>query len=226
MPDVGTSLPSRDPQPSHVTTSEWQSFEVRMRYRRAERCVIRAEEALAAGFEDEARHAHDEARELAPEIVPTFADLQERIAARALAAPLPSALEEPSKSRAPLAIIAVAAAGILAALGVWTLVSAPTTPTQATVTAGAISPSVVPSRPPTPPSGPTLTIEQQTVQADRIRTIADRATGSAPLSVPLPASMTGPPPTVGLESLPAVAAAAPSTVAEPPLPASDRVDVP
>jgi hypothetical protein len=60
MPDLG--VPSA-PQP-HTSTQEWQSFEIRMRRRRAERCLVRAEVALEAGFEDEARAALDEARRL------------------------------------------------------------------------------------------------------------------------------------------------------------------
>jgi hypothetical protein len=61
MPDVGT----RPPHPvSHTSTQQWQSFEGRMRYRRAERCVLRAEAALDAGMEEDARAALAEARAL------------------------------------------------------------------------------------------------------------------------------------------------------------------
>jgi hypothetical protein len=53
-------------QISHTSSGEWQSFEARMRRRRAERCILRAEVAAEAGSLDEARAALDEARKLAP----------------------------------------------------------------------------------------------------------------------------------------------------------------
>ena len=56
-----------DPAPvlsSHTSTDQWQSFEMRMRRRRAERCVLRAQVALEAGFPEDARAALDEARRL------------------------------------------------------------------------------------------------------------------------------------------------------------------
>jgi hypothetical protein len=53
-------------QISHTSSGEWQSFEGRMRRRRAERCILRAEVAAEAGCLDEARDALDEARKLAP----------------------------------------------------------------------------------------------------------------------------------------------------------------
>lgn len=53
-------------QISHTSSGEWQSFEARMRRRRAERCILRAEIAAQAGSLDEARAAIEEARKLAP----------------------------------------------------------------------------------------------------------------------------------------------------------------
>ena len=50
------------PRSSHTSTTQWQSFEMRMRRRRAERCVMRAEVAIEAGFLEEARLALEEAR--------------------------------------------------------------------------------------------------------------------------------------------------------------------
>ena len=63
---VGASPPSTDSSEvtSHTSTQQWQSFEFRMRHRRAERCLLRAEMALDAGFDDEAREAIDEAERL------------------------------------------------------------------------------------------------------------------------------------------------------------------
>jgi hypothetical protein len=51
---------------SHTSSGEWQSFEARMRRRRAERCILRAEVAAQEGSLDEARAAIEEARRLAP----------------------------------------------------------------------------------------------------------------------------------------------------------------
>lgn len=53
-------------QISHTASGEWQSFEARMRRRRAERCILRAEVAAEAGALDDAREALAEARKLAP----------------------------------------------------------------------------------------------------------------------------------------------------------------
>ena len=51
---------------SHTTTGEWQSFETRMRQRRAQRLVLRAQAAMDAGYVEDARICLDEARALAP----------------------------------------------------------------------------------------------------------------------------------------------------------------
>src|SRR5688572_21708090 len=67
MANVGTAptSPSESSEiTSHTSTHQWQSFEFRMRHRRAERCLLRAEMALDAGFDDEAREALDEAERL------------------------------------------------------------------------------------------------------------------------------------------------------------------
>jgi hypothetical protein len=53
---------------SHTATGEWQSFELRMRRRRAERLALRAEAAASAGFEEDARACLAEARALAPDL--------------------------------------------------------------------------------------------------------------------------------------------------------------
>jgi hypothetical protein len=64
---------------SHVGTTEWQSFEARMRRRRAERCLLRADAAIDARCFDEARHVLDEARLLWPS-AQGLDDLQHRLA--------------------------------------------------------------------------------------------------------------------------------------------------
>ena len=62
----------------HTTTGEWQSFELRMRRRRAERLLLRADAAADAGFIDEAREALAEARRLEPSL-PDVARLAQRL---------------------------------------------------------------------------------------------------------------------------------------------------
>lgn len=51
---------------SHTATGEWKSFELRMRRRRAERLVVRAEAAAGQGRIEEARACLEEARTLVP----------------------------------------------------------------------------------------------------------------------------------------------------------------
>ena len=82
MPDVGTPVPHSTYATSHTSSEQWQSFEIRMRHRRAERCLLRAEIALEAGLEADARIALDEARALNP-AAPDFETLRTRIAERA-----------------------------------------------------------------------------------------------------------------------------------------------
>lgn len=87
MPSVGVSPASVRPN-SHTSTNEWQSFEIRMRKRRAQRCVLRAEVALEAGFEEDARAALEEARRLdsfSPDFETVRKSVEERRAADAAA---------------------------------------------------------------------------------------------------------------------------------------------
>jgi hypothetical protein len=51
---------------SHTATQQWQSFELRMRRRRVERCLLRASVAIEAGVLEDAREAIDEVRRLDP----------------------------------------------------------------------------------------------------------------------------------------------------------------
>jgi hypothetical protein len=95
---------------SHTNTGEWQSFELRMRRRRAERLVLRADVAADNGCLAEAREALAEARQLAPTL-PDFERIEQKLAAAeraerleptpsvespALSAPELSALELPT----------------------------------------------------------------------------------------------------------------------------------
>ena len=52
---------------SHTATQQWQSFEMRMRRRRVERCLLRASVAIEAGVLDDAREAIEEIRRLDPD---------------------------------------------------------------------------------------------------------------------------------------------------------------
>lgn len=82
MPDPRGQRPASPARAPHVSTSEWQSFEIRMRQRRADRCIARAEDALFEGREDQAAAALEEARLLAPLDTPEIDVLRERVAAR------------------------------------------------------------------------------------------------------------------------------------------------
>ena len=59
-------MSSHVPQ-SHTATEQWQSFELRMRHRRVQRCVLRATVALEEGLLEQAREAIDEAARLEPD---------------------------------------------------------------------------------------------------------------------------------------------------------------
>jgi hypothetical protein len=94
---------------SHTATVEWQGFEIRMRRRRVERCVLRAEIALEAGYPEDARLALAEARQLDPH-QPSLDELAARIDAAAARQPA-----QP-RARASRALPAVAAGLVLAVL--------------------------------------------------------------------------------------------------------------
>ena len=65
--------------PPHVNSAQWQSFEMRMRQRRAARLILRAQTALEQGRVDEAEEALEEARTL-DSSAPDVATLRARIA--------------------------------------------------------------------------------------------------------------------------------------------------
>jgi hypothetical protein len=87
---------------SHTSTDQWQSFEMRMRRRRAERCVLRAQVALEAGFPEDARIALDEARRL-DSSTPDFETLS---AAVVIEEPTEIAAREP-RSLTPFVSVAI-----------------------------------------------------------------------------------------------------------------------
>ncbi len=78
MPDSGAELFVPPVTKSHTSTPQWQSFEVRMRHRRAERCVARADLAFSSGVIEEAQAALAEARALAPDM-PALLELEQRM---------------------------------------------------------------------------------------------------------------------------------------------------
>jgi hypothetical protein len=106
---------------SHTSTQQWQSFELRMRRRRVQRCVQRADEALAAGRVAYAREALEEARHLDPESAEITA--------------LAGRVEEVRQRRARRTAMwrpAVAVALVVAATGLtWLWIGSPGTPYQA-----------------------------------------------------------------------------------------------
>jgi hypothetical protein len=125
---------------SHTSTRQWQSFELRMRRRRVDLCLQRAQGAIAAGRMDAARFAVEEAQRLDPE----------HEAAAALAAHLPALLARANARRARSRRMTAAAALFmgLSVLGWWALRPAPGT-TGATDATATVIPSVAP-RPPAP----------------------------------------------------------------------------
>lgn len=193
MPDVGTPLPRSTRPNSHTSTQQWQSFEVRMRYRRAERCVARAEAALGAGRDDEARAALDEARALNPETPPLEAVAaavhQREAAARA------AARRRQQRTAAAVAIILAVAA---ASFGFWlrttgsvqrenavdamTTSAAPPASTSTSTTKPAAPPAQTPVQAVTPPA--VLPSAERAVRTSGAEPAADPTTTSPPASPP------------------------------------------
>ena len=149
---------------SHTSTGEWQSFEVRMRRRRAERLVLRAEAAADAGCLDDARMCLTEARALAPEL-PGLDALDRRLSPAAPAA-------EPPATRSRAFVAAAVMAALIAAivfLG-WPMVSRLDLPIESRrmpqTTVPAAVPEPVDSAPrPAPASAPNPSIPEPTVPA-------------------------------------------------------------
>src|SRR5262245_34931094 len=91
---------------SHTATGEWKSFEVRMRRRRAERLVARADAAATAGDMEEARSSLEEALGLWPG-APGLTDVQRTLETRRVAA-APTAARIAVHTAAPTAASAAA----------------------------------------------------------------------------------------------------------------------
>jgi hypothetical protein len=107
---------------SHTSTAQWQSFELRMRQRRVDRCIQRARAALAAARIPDATVAIEEAQALDPE----------NPAAAELAARVPLVAARARAKRAVRQRLAGLAAVILLAAGLgWIVIRQPAAPPSA-----------------------------------------------------------------------------------------------
>ena len=145
----------------HTSTDQWQSFEMRMRQRRIERLLIRADVALDAGFEDEARAALEEAEGLRADD-PGVVSLKTRLAgrgARPAAAMPPVALAPPEP-----VVVAAPVAPPPAPRAVVVAPAAPIAPViVATPAAPPAPPPVVVATPAAPPAPPPVVVAAPTV---------------------------------------------------------------
>lgn len=155
MPNVGTRLP----QPiSHTSTHQWQSFEGRMRYRRAERCVLRAQTALEAGMEEDARAALAEARALNAD-TPDLESMRAAVLQRRAVA-IASSRRERARRAAVLAL--AAAVVVVTAVAMW---PATDNITETIPVSAQAAPPSPPSAEAAQPSPPTTTAQPVTAQS-------------------------------------------------------------
>ncbi|HEU5074564.1 MAG TPA: hypothetical protein VFU02_10330, partial [Polyangiaceae bacterium] len=151
-----------------------------MRQRRVERCVLRAETALQAGNEDEAREALEEARALDAS-APEFESLRAAVAGREREQELP---HDGPRSGRRLALAAslllVTAVGVGAA--VWQRVSSPFAPVTVPTSGVTESQSHVPPAP----------IQPQTTQLDVVPAKSDLVRGTAPVPADSPPPVSTP----------------------------------
>jgi hypothetical protein len=106
---------------SHTATGEWKSFELRMRRRRVERLLLRADVAADEGCFDEARACLEEARRLAPGL-PAIADIERKLEAPAVQRPASGFRLRSSAYRASAAGVAALA---LLVIRLWPHASVP-----------------------------------------------------------------------------------------------------
>jgi hypothetical protein len=220
MPRTGVPL-NASPARTHTGTEQWQSFEIRMRHRRAERCRLRAEAALDAGLEAEARAALDEARSLKPE-TPSFEELLTATRVRREAA------EAGRRRQRTRRAAGVAAAGLIVMLGLgWAVFETresaevetaaaapePLPPPLAQATTGGQVPAIVETSP--APVGSGKPAPAPDVSSDGERVIA---------SVPRPAA----PPPIARERAPQQRTADPprSIAVESPASPATKIPVP
>ena len=143
---------------SHIATEEWQSFELRMRRRRAERMLLHAEAALDAGCPDEARAALDEARRLSPAL-PSLDDLEARITEAAAPVVVPPA----ATTRRSLGALAGVALIALAAIAGWRILRTSPAPQPAISPVAAAGLASTAPKTPTPPPAPSIRIETEQI---------------------------------------------------------------
>jgi hypothetical protein len=146
---------------SHTSTGEWKSFEIRMRRRRAEHLVVRAEAALDAGCVDDAREALHEARRLAPDL-PQIVSVEHSIDAFQNAARVKQ-LTRPRDVSLSLALGAILLAATAGA--VWWTTRTPTAPPSVHSPAFSIAQPHTPSPSPAPHS---VIVEQQPITVAEI----------------------------------------------------------
>src|SRR5687767_3542429 len=158
---------------THTATEQWQSFEIRMRRRRVERCVLRASVAIEAGVLEDAREALEEVQRLDP-YEPALGTLRTQLTsaetnippagllAASTAAPLPldiPVLETPVTSEEPqprhvwgYAVAVVLLVAISGAGGwLWVTMSTPVRPVNAQTD---FAPPAATAPPAAPPAGP------------------------------------------------------------------------
>jgi hypothetical protein len=98
-------VPRGDAPVAHLATPQWQSFEIRMRARKADRCLQRAAAALDSGSAADANNALDEARQLSP-LDPRLEELSARLDALKYPAPPPSTVRSHGYSWTSAAVVA------------------------------------------------------------------------------------------------------------------------
>jgi hypothetical protein len=209
--------------PSHTSSDQWQSFEVRMRRRRAERCLQRAAAALKAGLVEDARKACADVREMDPAL-PALAALEEGIAALSI--------KHRSSRRARIAA-GIAAAALSVSMA-WYASSSPNAPqprqpesARGDIVLAAppaiVQPAAIPVEPtrrePTPEPAVSRTETVGQSQPPRPETPpAERST--PPSRIPLDVASTPPPesllsPAPAPEPVPALSAASPAPESVP-----------
>ena len=87
-----STLPPAEGPTAHTSTQQWQSFEARMRQRRIERLLLRADAALEAGTFAGAREALEEIEQLDPQ-APGVAERRARLETALAPTPLAEAAE-------------------------------------------------------------------------------------------------------------------------------------
>src|SRR5687767_6318507 len=94
---MASAVPPEELPTGHTSSDQWQSFEMRMRQRRIDRLVARAEAALGGGSIEEGRAALEELERLSPHATeldrlrPRLAQALESRAAQQSAATMPPA---------------------------------------------------------------------------------------------------------------------------------------